>query len=238
MKNTEDLSPKKKGLVFDFDGTLANSLTAPFGAFHYALKQVSASVKSDDDIRRYFGTGADKIFAELLIHSEHSTEKAKEKATQKAIEAFQHYLHYQEINASFCTWHFGIESLLDKISKAKTPTAIVTGRHSEDLKRVSKTLKLNDYFEFQICDDHLKFSKPNPDGINLAALKLGLKPSQIMYVGDSLVDLMAARAAGAVGVAALWDLNVDTESLKSHAHFCAHTADEVWKTFTEWHPQS
>ncbi len=208
-----------RGILFDFDGTLADSLGSPMSSYYHALDQLGIQVKTDDDIRKYFGTGADRIFAEIIPDP------------LLAKKAFRHYLDFNRDKVSDCDWHEGMVDLLNEIQTRKIPTAIVTGRHSEDLEIVASHLGLGEYFSVAICDDHLSKSKPHPEGILLACQKLGLSPSEVLYVGDSKGDLDAARAAGAVAVAALWDKTVNVKLLTDHSDYTANRPGDVLGIF-------
>jgi HAD superfamily hydrolase (TIGR01549 family) len=209
----------KFGILFDFDGTLANSLRSPFDAYHSALAKVGVQAPLDQDIRKYFGIGADRIFEQLVPDP------------VKAKQAFENYLEFGRTNPSATEWHESVPALLEKIRAENIPTAIVTGRHSRDLEIVATSLGLQKYFGVQICDDYLSHSKPHPEGIILAASRIGVEPNQVLYVGDSLGDMEAAKAAGAMAVAALWDHSTDRKRLSQLADFVAETPDQVWDFF-------
>jgi len=64
----------------------------------------------------------------------------------------------------------------------------------------------------------------------LAAERLGLAPAETIYVGDSTMDMEAARAAGSFAVAALWDALADVAAMKAAgAQFLAETPADVWR---------
>ena len=106
-----------KGIVFDFDGTLANSLIGGLDAFNYAFETMGLKVPQETEVKQHFGAGADRIFYRLLGNWEH------------ALQAFDHYKVYQTKKLFRSNWHEGIETLLEKIAEHKVPTAIVTGRN-------------------------------------------------------------------------------------------------------------
>jgi phosphoglycolate phosphatase-like HAD superfamily hydrolase len=60
-----------------------------------------------------------------------------------------------------------------------------------------------------------------------------LEPHEVLFVGDSPSDLLAAHAAGSNGVAALWDLMAKREELAPHKpHHWAETPHRVWEIFS------
>ncbi len=85
------------------------------------------------------------------------------------------------------------------------PMGIVTGRHSADLDILLAPHQLNQAFQVKICDNQVSKPKPNPEGILKASSFLSIPPFNLLYIGDSPVDIQAATAAGMYSVAAIWD---------------------------------
>ncbi len=67
-----------------------------------------------------------------------------------------------------------------------------------------KPFGLENYFEELVTADDVQNSKPDPEGILLAVTRLGVKPRESMYVGDSPADIVAGRRAGVLTGAAMW----------------------------------
>lgn len=209
---------KVRGLIFDCDGTLVDSLGQAMASFNYALDQLGEPPRPPEAIKRYFGAGADRILINVLGDE------------AKGLAAFEHYLNHQSELARTTHLHDGVRELLERTHGAGLKMAVVTGRHARDLEVVLRPHRLFEYFVTQIADNHIPFSKPAPDGILLAASRLGLPPGDTIYVGDSTMDMEAAVAAGSIPVAALWDSLADAEAMKraGAAHLAATPAD-VWR---------
>ena len=194
-----------------------DSLGQALQSFNYALDAIGEPPRTPDQIKKFFGAGADRIFAQLV------------KDAGKSSEAFELYLNHQAELALKTDVFAGIETLLEKLFAAKVPMAIVTGRHARDLDVVLKPHRLDRFFSVLISDNLLPNSKPAPDGLLLAAQKMGLPPSQTFYVGDSPTDIQSAHNAGTVAIAALWDgLCRDDELLAQNPAFMAQTPADVW----------
>lgn len=194
---------RRKGVVFDCDGTLVDSLAQAFESFNHALQAVGEQRRSREAIKRYFGVGADRILIQLVGDEE------------RGLEAFQHYMDHQSELADRTHLHAGVREMLDQLAHANVPMAVVTGRHERDLDVVLAPHKLSDYFVAMIADNHAPNSKPAPDGLQLAAERMGLPPQDCIYVGDAIVDIQAAHAAHSAAVAAVWDSLADAAELEA-----------------------
>lgn len=211
---------KDCGIIFDCDGTLVNSVAKAFESFHYALAQMGEGPRSSAMIERYFGAGADRILTRILGDE------------QRGLEAFKHYINHQSELANQTELHQGIRELLDVLAQADVPLAVVTGRHARDLEVLLAPHKLSDYFVTLVADNHIPHSKPAPDGVLMAAQRMGLAPEKTFYVGDAVYDIKAAHAAGSVAVAALWDsLARPQELMAERPDYVARSPDEVWIHF-------
>ncbi len=192
---------KNCGVIFDCDGTLLNSLGHAVTSFNWALENIGEAPRTAGEIKKFFGRAADRIFFQLL---------GDETKAQKAFESFCD--HHRELALQMHLFP-GIQELLKSLGQSGVPMAIVTGRHERDLQIVLKRHNIAKYFVTMIADNHLSKPKPAPEGILLAASRMKLEPSTTYYVGDSIVDIQAAKAAGAKGIAALWDPLVDVEAM-------------------------
>ena len=217
------MNKSARGIIFDCDGTLVDSLGAALESFNFAIVKMGEPPKTPQEIKKYFGASADRILIQLLNDQ------------QRGLEAFEIFKDHQTELASQTKLHPGISDLLDTLLAHEVPIAIVTGRHEQDLEIVLKPHKISQRFITLVADNHVPESKPAPDGIRLAASRMGLEPHNIMYVGDSPMDLQAAHASGAAAVAAMWDSLVKREAmLQEKPTFVAETPANVWQIYNEW----
>jgi HAD superfamily hydrolase (TIGR01549 family) len=218
---------KKYGIIFDCDGTLVDSLGHALESFNYALDRLGEPPRTIEEIKRYFGAGADRIFARLL------------KDERQALRAFEYYKEHQRELSGRLSLHEGVLDLLDTCRQHEVAISIVTGRHSDDLDIVLKPQGIADRFVCLVTDNQVPSPKPAPHGILLAASRMGLDPQCTFYVGDSHIDIQAAHAAGAQAVAALWDPQVVFEQMQSEKphHFARQPAD-VWSIFQSFTKRS
>lgn len=97
----------------------------------------------------------------------------------------------------------GVLDLLDAVRGAGLATGIVTGKSRRSWEITSAACALGP-FDVLVFDDDVRAPKPDPHGLEHALGLLGLSPREGVYVGDTVTDMLAARAAGLRAVAALW----------------------------------
>lgn len=213
-------SPAKiKGIVFDLDGTLVDSLSTTFDAFNHGISQHGGRLHTPHEIMAHFGTGETQIFAKLV-------------GREKADQAYETFRAYVDQNIHRVPLHPGAGELLERLKSQGVPISIFTGRSWDTTELILTHHGLLDRFVTVVADDHVGHSKPSPEGLHLALSRMKLEPGQVLFVGDSAMDIRAAHSAGSNGVAALWDLLADREQLELHTpHHWAEKPAQVWEIF-------
>lgn len=208
-----------KGIVFDLDGTLVDSLSTSFDAFNHGITRFGGKKHTPLEILAYFGTSEGNIFAKIL---------GPEKATPAA-KAFREYV---DENVHTMPLHAGVGELLEKLKSNDVPISIFTGRGWETTELILNHHRLMDRFITVITTDHVTSAKPSPEGLMICLNKMKMDPREVLMVGDSGYDMLAAQGAGSPSVAALWDLMAKREDLaKHHPH---HFAEKPEQIFSLW----
>lgn len=206
-----------RGIVFDLDGTLIDSLALTFDAFNHGILSQGGKRHTPQEIMKYFGTGEDRIFAAIL-------------GEDKAAPAYDACRIYQDENLHKMPLHHGTGELLETLKSTGVPISIFTGRSWTTTEMILKHHRLLDRFVTVVANDHVGLPKPSPEGLHLALSRMKLSPEEVFFVGDSPADMMAARTAGARGVAALWDLLADRVLMEPYEpHHWAKSPAEVWE---------
>lgn len=105
----------------------------------------------------------------------------------------------------------GADILLDQLRAAGIRIGVATGKSKDRAEEVLQHAGLLDGVDTVCGSDEVVLGKPAPDIVVLALRRLGSQPSQAVMVGDSVLDLMAGRAAGTRVAAALWGQGSTTE---------------------------
>ncbi len=183
---------KLKAVVFDLDGTLANTIPLTV----HSLKEVAAELTgkefTDKEILDEFGP-VDTAIIRKLVDNEN-----RDKSEEEYIKNFR------ENFKSFVKPIDGIVELLDFLKENKVKTGVFTGRSVKLARVILEELNIDSYFNVLITGDNTRKPKPDPEGILLALEKLEATPDSSMYIGDFDVDIAASKAAGVISGLALW----------------------------------
>lgn len=184
---------KYKAVLFDFDGTLADTLPVCFYSFQTIFKKYDDKTLSNKEVIEMFGPSEIGIIEQNLQN--------KDKITQ-AIEDY--YSCYEREHSNLVRDNEEIIHMIEHLRKRKISIGIVTGKARKSLEISLKNLFLNDFYEVAISGDDVVNPKPHPEGINKALKVLGIPPQDILYVGDSNADIEAGKRANVETVGVNW----------------------------------
>jgi pyrophosphatase PpaX len=98
----------------------------------------------------------------------------------------------------------GVPAMLDALQRAHHRLGVVTSKREGAARRGLDRYDLARYFEVAVFHDDTERHKPDPEPLLAAASQMGVSLSDVVYVGDSVHDVVAGRAAGVRTIAALW----------------------------------
>lgn len=201
-----------KGVIFDLDGTLLNTLTDLAYAGNYTLEKMGLPVHNIDKYRYFVGNGIPKLVERFLPC------EATIDMREKALEIFcSYYNEHMNDNTEPYTYVF---EMLEILKKNHIKTSVVTNKaHNFAVKIV------NEYFGDMIGSVYGSKEgfpkKPDPYWTEKAVAEFGFAKNDILYVGDSGVDMITAVNSGLTSVGVLWGFREEDELLKNGAvHIC------------------
>ena len=114
----------------------------------------------------------------------------------------------------------GILEVLEFLKSRDIICHIWTARNRASTVEILRSLAIIDHFHALACSPEMN-AKPSPEGIE--SLLIDSKPSEVMVIGDSLVDMIGGKSYGALTVGALWAHGADqgrTPMLEAGADIC------------------
>ncbi len=183
-----------KGIIFDFDFTLADSSKGVIGCINYAVKKLGFTQFSDEKIKKTIGLTLKQSFISL-VGKEHLDK----------IEKFEYYFieKADEIMTDFTELFMETSSIIRLLHSEGIKLGIVSTKFRYRIIEILERENLLEFFEVIIGGEDVQERKPDPKGLLEAIKKLNLSISQIIYVGDSLTDAKTAFRAEVAFVAVL-----------------------------------
>ncbi|WHZ55939.1 HAD family hydrolase [Metabacillus hrfriensis] len=181
-----------KAVLFDFDGTLANTLPVCFYAFQSVFKEFDRRDVSAEEIVGMFGPSETGIIRENLLNEE------KEKAIER------YYEKYLEMHPELVEKNNEIDELIRLLKDRGLKLGIVTGKAKRSLEISLEALNMVGLFDVIITGDDVKKPKPHPEGVKKALFILGTENNEALFIGDSEADILAGVRANVYTIGVQW----------------------------------
>ena len=182
-------------LLFDLDGTLVDSIPDIQGALNAMLAELGRSPLDAADVRAMVGDGAAAVVERALDATGGGRPGG-------ALDRF--LLLYAEAPCVHTRPYPGVVDTLDALARAGHRMALVTNKPVSHTRQVLQGLDLARFFPVVIGPETTGRRKPDPAPVIAGLVGLGVEPDAAIFVGDSPMDVAAARAAGLRVVAVSW----------------------------------
>lgn len=179
-----------KGILFDFDGTLANTIDLIVASFEYSCQKVLGLKPARNNIINTIGLP----LADAFIVLTNAPDKLEE---LRAAYGWFNKEHHDAMIEPIP----GVKALLAALKKRGFKIAVVTSKKPPMLQRGLDCLGLSQYIDAKVTVLDTEFGKPHPAPVLLGCQRLGLEPQECICVGDSPYDMQSGRAAGTVTAA-------------------------------------
>ncbi len=211
-----------RAVVFDLDGTLADTLATIAGVANFALRELGLPTHPLPAFNRFVGDGIAKL-AERVLPRGHEARLPELLAVMRARYA-THVLDSARL-------YDGIEELLAALAQRGAPLGVLSNK--PDALTLQTVAGLGIAGRFTAIRGQREGCPPKPDptaALEMAA-QFGCSPTEVLYVGDTGTDMETARRAGFVPLGVLWGFREQAELEASGARFLAAHPREVLARF-------
>ncbi|HID69645.1 MAG TPA: HAD family hydrolase [Desulfobacterales bacterium] len=211
---------KCKGLIFDLDGTLLDTLGDLADAANSTLRYFGFPEHPVDAYRYFVGEGL-KILIQRIIPDPSASEEQLAEYMKKFAEIYRR------------TWNVcsapynGIPEMISSLSAAGLQLAVLSNKPHEFTEICVKTFFPEHSFEFVLGQREGVPKKPDPAGAFELAEKMGLGVDEILYVGDTATDMKTGNSAGMRTIGVEWGFRERAELEANNAWRIVSTPEEV-----------
>jgi phosphoglycolate phosphatase len=202
---------KFKGIIFDLDGTLVNSLEDIADAMNTVLQGLNFPTHSYDAYQYFIGSGLRNLVTKALPATHHD---------ETQIDNCYHLM--VEVYSDICTRktkaYDGIFELLDELKSRNIKLSVFSNKADDLTKEITAAL-FPDYFNPIVGLTTESLKKPNPFKTVEISKNFGLKAEEIIFIGDSGIDMQTATNANMYAVGVSWGYRPEEELLSNGAKY-------------------
>lgn len=187
------MSHHPRAILFDFDGTLADTSELVMESFRHTMTHHLPECPSDASWLEGFGRTLEAQIARYA------------RSPQEHASMVRMYTAFQEERMAGAIRPFaGAVEAVAELDRRGVKLAIVTSRVRHSTLQALDLCGLMDHFPVVVTPEDVTHPKPHPEPVRLALGRLGVRAAEAWFVGDSPHDVAAGRAAGTRTAAAAW----------------------------------
>ncbi len=210
----------KKLVIFDLDGTLLDTIADLAGATNYALTQLGYPTHDTDTIRTFVGNGINKLLERAL--------PANEQTEENVMRMRSYFVPYYDAhNADLSSPYLGIEVLLQSLQEKGIEIAVASNKYQEATTKLVKHYFPTILFAEVLGQRENIPVKPHPTIVFDILNKTGIDKKDVLYVGDSGVDMQTAQNAEVDAIGVTWGFRSRTELETLHPMGIIDKAEEL-----------
>ncbi len=208
-----------KAVLFDLDGTLADSLIDLADGVNRAIASKGFPTHEVEAFKYFVGDGIPKMIERAL------PEAHRDSNTVDEIKNI--FLPYYAIHYADNTYAYeGMPELVKTLKSMGYIVAVVTNKEQHMANEVVVSL-YGDVFDLIFGKRDGIPAKPDPTAALMAMEELGVKPEECVFLGDSGMDVATAVNSGAVPVGELWGFRKEDELLANGAKYIISRPEEL-----------
>ncbi len=199
----------KKLIIFDLDGTLLNTIADLASATNHALAANGYPQHATEEYRFFVGNGINKLFERALPEGE--------KTETNVLRIRQSFIPYYDVHCADLTRPYpGIPELLNTLQQKGIQIAVASNKYQRATGKLIPHFFPDIRFTAILGQREGIPRKPDPQIVHEIIKLAGVQPEDVLYVGDSNVDMQTALHAKVDGIGVTWGFRPRTELEEGH----------------------
>ncbi|MDO8472191.1 MAG: HAD-IA family hydrolase [Dehalococcoidia bacterium] len=211
-----------RAVLFDLDGTLLDTLKDLADCCNRVLRDRGMSQHPLEAYRHFIGDGREALVRRIL-----PADRRDPATVAQAVSSMDddYSLHWADATRPYP----GIPDLLKALTERGVAMAVISNKPDEFTRQAVSQLLAEFRFSAVVGARPAVPNKPDPAAALEIARGLGVKPSEVLFLGDTDIDMKTARAAGMRPVGALWGFRDAAELLAGGADALLRTPTDLLK---------
>ena len=223
------ISMKYKGVIFDLDGTLVDTISDIAASMNKALEKHGFPSLETEAYRDKVGWGIRRLAALCILHCSYAEPFDIEmKAAAVAETALSFYSEEPLLHSKP---YPGIKELVAELRNRKIKTAVLTNKPHKTAQLVVAGLFPQDFFSFVRGEVFGNPRKPDPASVWELLVDMDLSPADIVFTGDSEVDMETAVSSGCFPLGVSWGYRSREAIIGSGARHIIESPEELLDFF-------
>lgn len=210
----------KRLAIFDLDGTLLNTIADLATATNQALDACGFPTHPIEAYPFFVGNGINKLFERAL--------PAEARTEENVLRIRAHFLpYYDEHNADLSRPYPGIPQLLENLQAAGIQVAVASNKYHRATEKLIRHYFPTIRFAAILGQREGVPIKPHPQIVEDILGLVPVSKEEVIYIGDSGVDMQTALNAGVESIGVTWGFRPREELLQYSPTHLADTAEEI-----------
>ena len=210
----------KRLAIFDLDGTLLNTIADLATATNQALDACGFPTHPIEAYPFFVGNGINKLFERAL--------PAEARTEENVLRIRAHFLpYYDEHNADLSRPYPGIPQLLENLQAAGIQVAVASNKYHRATEKLIRHYFPTIRFAAILGQREGVPIKPHPQIVEDILTLVPVSKEEVIYIGDSGVDMQTALNAGVESIGVTWGFRPREELLQNSPTHLADTAKEI-----------
>lgn len=219
------MSKKYKCVMFDLDGTLLDTIGDIQHNINLTMESLGHPGHTYEETRSFINDGSFKLIERAMPEG-----KKDEKSVREALEIY--LSNYDKNVCTQTTAYSGIQELVTRLKKEGHTLAVVSNKPERHVKMLCDIFFGEDTFSYISGTGGDKPVKPSRECVEKALCAMGEKCENLIYVGDSHVDVKTAHNVGAPCVGVTWGFHGKDGFRDEICDFYADNAEQLYTIIT------